>query len=204
MRRRAGTPGDRALTVVVAALLLWIVLVFALLVWEPAMWRAHIAAPGAATRAARGAAAGAVVGARCAGLVVAGAFFVSNNTSILWPDGYTGHEAALVKHLERFPSDAQFISDDPGLVWRSGHDTPGDFADTSYQRLDDHSITDDVVGRRRAPSEVCGVIVTSPMHFGRLVGLADVLAAIGFHPVRFGEHITLYQRGTSHNCPFHG
>ena len=41
----------------------------------------------------------------------------------------------------RFPSDAQFISDEPGLVWRSGHDTPGDFADTSYQRLDDGSIT---------------------------------------------------------------
>ena len=82
-------------------------------------------------------------------------FFVSNNTSILWPDGYTGHEAALVKHLERFPSDAQFISDDPGLVWRSGHDTPGDFADTSYQRIDDGQHHRRVVGRRRAAPTTC-------------------------------------------------
>ena len=37
------TSGDRAMTIVVAGLVLWIVLVFALLVWEPAMWRAHIA-----------------------------------------------------------------------------------------------------------------------------------------------------------------
>src|SRR5262249_5591879 len=42
-RRRAGRPADRALTVVVAFLALWTVLVVALLVWEPALWRAHVA-----------------------------------------------------------------------------------------------------------------------------------------------------------------
>ena len=90
------------MTIVVAGLVLWIVLVFALLVWEPAMWRAHIAhlVPPMALLAALRPAPWpvlAVVG------LVAAPFFVSNNRSILWPDGYTGHEAALVHHLERFP-----------------------------------------------------------------------------------------------------
>src|SRR5262249_26450709 len=126
-RRRAGKPGDHALTIVVCALLLWTLLVVGLLVWEPAMWRAHIAhvVPQLALLAALRPPSGKV-------LVVAGVitvpFAIASNTSILWPDGYTGRQAALVRHLERFPSDALFISDDPGLVWRADRDTPGDFA----------------------------------------------------------------------------
>ncbi len=140
LRRRAGNAGDRSLLVVVAGLVLWIVLVFALLVWEPAMWRAHIAhlVPPLALLAALRPAPWSVLAV--AGLVAA-PFFVSNNRSILWPDGYTGPEAALVHHLERFPADALVISDDPGWVWRSGHRPPGAFADTSYQRIDDGEIT---------------------------------------------------------------
>jgi hypothetical protein len=195
VRRRTGRPGDRALTIVVAFLVLWVVLVVALLVWEPAMWRAHVAhvVPPLALLAALRPPSWKV-------LVVAGVvtvpFAIISTTSILWPGGYTGQQAALVRHLERFPSDAQFISDDPGLIWRSGHDTPGDFADTSYQRLDDRSITQaSLVKAAASPADaVCGVIVTSPAHFGRLTGLADALAAEDFHPVRFGEHITLYER----------
>ena len=89
--------------------------------------------------------------------------------------------------LERFPSDARFITDDPGLVWRSGHDTPGDFADTSYQRLDDHSITQASLVKAASADDVCGVVVTSPAHFGRLGGLPDALAAHDYHPVQFGH-----------------
>ena len=71
-----------------------------------------------------------------------------------------------MRHLETFPSDARFISDDPGLVWRSGHDTPGDFADTSYQRLDDRSITQASLVKAASADDVCGVIVTSPRTSG--------------------------------------
>jgi len=102
-----------------------------------------------------------------------------------------------VHHLETFPSGAQFISDDPGLIWRSGHDTPGDFADTSYQRLDDGSITQASLVKAASAGDVCGVVVTSPVHFGRLGGLPDALAAHDYHPVQFGDHITLYERDTS-------
>jgi hypothetical protein len=173
-RRRAGKPADRTLTVVVAGLVLWIVLVFALLASvRPAPWSVLAVA-----------------------LVVAGAFFVSNNRSILWPDGYTGHEAALVKHLERLPSDALVISDDPGWVWRSGHRPPGAFADTSYQRIDDHGITEASLVKAASARDVCGVISSSSTHFKRLHGLGDALAAEGYSPVRFGPRITLYERDT--------
>jgi 4-amino-4-deoxy-L-arabinose transferase-like glycosyltransferase len=197
VRRRARRVGDRALTIVVAFLVLWVVLVVALLVWEPAMWRAHVAhvVPPLALLAALRPPPWKV-------LVVAGVvtvpFAIVSTTSILWPGGYTGQQAALVRHLEGFPSDARFISDDPGLIWRSGHDTPGWFADTSYQRLDDGSITEASLVQAASSStdDVCGVLVTSPQHFGRLGGLADALAAHDYHPVQFGSKITLYERDT--------
>jgi hypothetical protein len=195
VRRRAGTPGDRALSIVVGFLVLWVVMLVALLVWEPAMWRAHVAhlVPPLALLAALRPPSWKV-------LVVAGvitvAFAVVSNTSILWPGGYTGPPAALVRHLETFPADARFISDDPGLVWRSGHDTPGDFADTSYQRLDDGSITQASLVKAASADDVCGVVVTSPQHFGRLGGLPDALAGHDYHPVQFGDRITLYERDT--------
>jgi len=195
VRRRAGKAGDRALTVVVGFLLLWVVLVVALLVFEPAMWRAHVAhlVPPLALLAALRPPSWKV-------LLVAGVitvpFAIASTTSILWPGGYTGQQAAVVHRLERFPSDARFISDDPGLVWRADRDTPGDFADTSYQRLDDGSITQRSLVEAASAHDVCGVIVTSPQHFGRLGGLPDALAAHDYHPVQFGTRITFYERDT--------
>ncbi len=196
VRRRAGKARDRTLTIVVGFLVLWVVMLLALLVWEPAMWRAHVAhlVPPLALLAALRPPSWKV-------LVIAGVvtvpFAIVSNTSILWPGGYHGEEAALVARLRTFPSDAQFISDEPGLVWRSGHDSPGDFADTSYQRLDDGSITQASLVKAASAGDVCGVIVTSPVHFGRLGGLPDALAAHDYHPVQFGDRITLYERDTS-------
>jgi len=192
-RRRAGVPGDRALAVVVAGLVVWIALVVALLVWEPAMWRAHIAhlVPPLALLASLRPAPWSLL---AVGGVVVAAFFVSNNSSILWPDGYTGPEAALVHHLQQFPADAQIISDDPGWVWRSGHRPPGDFADPSYQRIDQGRITPASVVKAARGRQVCGVIVSSPEHFGRFRGLPQALGDEGFHAVRYGTNITLYER----------
>ena len=192
IRRRAGKPADRSLQVVVAGLVLWIVLVFALLVWEPAMWRAHIVhlIPPIALLAVLRPAPWSVLAV--AGLVAA-PFLVSNNESILRPDGYTGHEAALVHRLERLPSDALVISDDPGWVWRSGHRPPGALADTSFQRIDQQQITQASLVKAAATADVCGVISSSPTHFGRFHGLGDALAAEGYQPVHFGPGITLYE-----------
>ncbi len=43
-------------------------------------------------------------------------------------------------------------------------------------------------------ADVCGVISSSPMHFGRFEGLGDALAAEGYTAVEFGPRITLYER----------
>jgi 4-amino-4-deoxy-L-arabinose transferase-like glycosyltransferase len=203
-RRRADTPtgtpaGHGDMRIVVAGLLLWAALVVALLVWEPAMWRAHIAhlvVPLALLAALRPPPWSVLVVVALVAVPVA----VVRNHDILWPDGYTGAQAALVHHLERYPPHAQFISDDPGWVWRSGHRPPGNFVDTSYQRIDDGSITEASLVKAAKARDVCGVIASSPMHFRRFHGLADALAAEGFHPVRFG-HITLYQRASAPRCP---
>ena len=198
VRRRAGKPADHALTVIVAGLALWVLLIVALLVWEPAMWRAHVAhlVPPLALLASLRPAPWSVLAV--AGLVAA-AFFVSNNRSILWPDGYTGHEAALVQHLQKFPSDALVISDDTGWVWRAGLRPPGALADVSYQRIDNHDITEASLVKAASANDVCGVISSAAMRFKRLHGLGDALAAEGYSPVHFGPSITLYQRTTG-NC----
>ena len=195
LRRRSGAPGDRSLQVVVAGLVLWIVMVFVVLMWEPAMWQAHVAhlVPPLALLAALRPAPWSVLA--IAGLV-ATPFFVSNNRSILWPDGYTGPEAALVHRLERLPADALVISDNPGWVWRSGHRPPGAFADTSYQRIDNGEITKASLVKAASAHDVCGVISSSSTHFKRFHGLGDPLAAEGYTAVHFGPHITLFERAS--------
>lgn len=192
---RSRKPADQAMTVVVAGLVLWVALTLALLVWEPAMWRAHVAhliPPMALLATLRPAPwpVLAVVG------VLAVPFYVSSNLSIFWPDGYSGQEAALVRHLERFPAEAQFISDEPGWVWRSGHRPPGELADTSYQRIDNHDITEASLVEAASARDVCGVISSSPQHFQRFHGLRDALAAAGYGTTSFGPRITLYERRT--------
>ena len=86
--------------VVVGVLVLWAVLVFALLVWEPALFRAHVAqlVPPLALLASIRPPPWVVLA--IAGLVVAPFWAVRNHT-ILWPHGYRGNEAAVVGRLPR-------------------------------------------------------------------------------------------------------
>jgi 4-amino-4-deoxy-L-arabinose transferase-like glycosyltransferase len=185
-----GRRASRAQLVVVGMLVLWAFLVFALLVWEPAMWRAHVShlvVPLTLLAALRPPPWPVLAIA----LLVATPIWVDRNTAILWPSGYAGNEAALVRRLERLPADALVISDDPGWVWRADHRPPGGFADVSYQRIDDHQITEDSVLRAAKAADVCGVIVSSPLHFRRFHTLPERLEANGYEPLHFGAK-TLY------------
>ncbi len=68
-------------------LVLWAFLVFALLVWEPAMWRAHVShlvVPLALLAALRPPPWPVLAIA----LVVATPFWIDHNTAILWPSAY--------------------------------------------------------------------------------------------------------------------
>jgi 4-amino-4-deoxy-L-arabinose transferase-like glycosyltransferase len=196
--RVAATPGARQddgrprVGVVVAVLALWAVLVFALLVWEPALFRAHVAqlVPPLALLASLRPPPWVVLAVAA---VVVAPFSAIENRSILWPRGYRGSDATVVEGLRALPRDALVISDDPGLAWRAGHAPPGDFADPSFQRIEQGRITEASVARAAASPEVCGVVVSSPQHFGRLHGLGPRLRAEGYRTERVGD-IILYRR----------
>ena len=119
--------------------------------------------------------------------VVVAPFWAARNHTILWPHGYRGDEAAVVARLRQLPGDALVISDDPGLAWRAGHGPPGNFADPSFQRIEQGQITARSVARAAASRDVCGVVVTSPQHFGSLDGLPDRLRAEGYQSEGFGD-----------------
>ena len=69
--------------------------------------------------------------------VVVAPFWIVRNDTILWPARVPRRtRRRWCSACERFPVDALVISDDPGLAWRSGHGPPGDFADPSFQRIE--------------------------------------------------------------------
>ena len=180
-------------TVTVAGLALWALLVLALLVYEPALWRAHVAhlIPPLVLLAALRPPPWRML--LVAAVVVVPVWAVQNQ-DILWPEAYSGPDAALVTRLESLPEDALVISDEPGLVWRAGRRPPGALADPSFQRIDRGDITAAALTRAAASTRVCGVVVTSANHFGRFAGLGERLAAEGYLLERFGDRITLYAR----------
>ncbi len=188
--------GMPRLGIVVAMLVLWAVLVFGLLVWEPALFRAHVAqiVPPLALLASLRPPPWTVL--LVAALVVA-PFWVVRNDTILWPHGYRGAEAAVVQRLRALPGDALVISDDPGLAWRAGHAPPGNFADPSFQRIEQGRITERTLVDAAAARDVCGVVVTSPQHFGSFEGLGSRLAGEGYRSEDFGD-ITVF---TKPECP---
>jgi 4-amino-4-deoxy-L-arabinose transferase-like glycosyltransferase len=177
---------------VVVVLGAWALLVFALLVWEPALFRPHVAqmvVPLALLASLRPP----PWPFLAAALVVAAPFWIAENDSIVWPHGYRGEQAALVARLRALPDDALVISDDPGLAWRAGHGPPGELADPSFQRIENGQITTRSLARAAASPEVCGVVVSSGEHFGSLAGLSARLAVQGYRAERFGP-ITLHLR----------
>ncbi|MFI5046707.1 MAG: glycosyltransferase family 39 protein [Acidimicrobiia bacterium] len=171
----------------------WAALVLAALLWEPALWRAHVAhlvVPLALLAALRRPPWRVLAAAAIVVVPVA----VAQRHDVLWPAGPTGTEAAVVARIASLPDRALVISDDPGLVWRAGHRVPGNFVDPSFQRVDNGDITAGTLVRAASAADVCAVVVTSPQHFGRFPGLGTRLADAGFAPERFGPRITLYAR----------
>jgi hypothetical protein len=178
--------------IVVAVLVGWALLVFALLVWEPALFSAHVAhlVPPLALLAAIRPPPWPVV---AVALLVAAPFSVSDNRTILWPHAYRGAQAELVRRIRELPSGSLVISDDPGYPWRAGHGPPGELADTSFQRIEAGQITESSLARAAGSRAVCGVVVTSPRHFGSFASLGGKLEAEGYRSDRVGP-FRLYSR----------
>ena len=184
---------DVDLRYAVAGIVLWVAMLVALMVWEPGLWRAHVAhlIPPLALLAALRPPSWKVL---LVAAVITVPFAVTQNRSILWPSGYTGNEAALVHRIRELPDNALVISDDPGFVWRAGHRTPGELVDTSFQRIDLGQITERSLAEAASARDVCGLVTSSGDHFLRFKGLPQRLAAEGYQPEHFGPKITLYVR----------
>jgi 4-amino-4-deoxy-L-arabinose transferase-like glycosyltransferase len=189
VRTDAGAP---RLGIVVAMLVAWALLVFALLVWEPALFRAHVAhiVPPLALLACLCPPPWPVL---AVGLVVAAPFWAVESRPILWPRSFSGNQRLLVDRLRALPDGSLVISDDPGYAWRAGKAPPGELADPSFQRIERGDITAASIVRAAASREVCGVVVTSPRHFGTFATLGGKLEAEGYRAGAVGP-FTLYTR----------
>jgi len=126
-------------------------------------------------------------------------FQVAELSPLLWPRDFRGTDAQIVAQLRMLPPDAWALSDDPGLVWRSGHGTDPFFVDPSVLRLDSDvdaiKITERRLLRAAANPRVCAVAVTAPVRFGRYEGLPSGLLRQGYdQTLTFGDDLGLYLR----------
>jgi Dolichyl-phosphate-mannose-protein mannosyltransferase len=173
MAHRRGWDAD---TVAVCA---WLGAGFLLLVFEPAMFRNHIATiipPIALLVAMR------PPPPRWA--LVAAIFVVpwwaAHLTDVLWARDYRGDEAALAAQLRALPDNAQVITDEPGFAYRAGLRLPDGLNDASVQRVEQGMITTESVVEAARRPEVCAVAIWSDRYGRDLPGLTDALAEAGY------------------------
>ena len=173
-------------------LVVWLGAQFALLVYEPAFWRPHVAflvAPLAL-----------LVGLRppplvvlLVGAVVILPWYLGNVNPMLWPDPYNKQEQAAVDGLQRLPAGSLALSDEPGFLWRAGRLTDPYFDDSSIKRIEQGQITAAKLGDAAARPDVCGVLVWTS-RYGDL-DLGSRLADAGYEIVaRYGGPRVLYEK----------
>ncbi len=161
------------------AVLAWLIAGALVLVFEPAMFRNHIASiiPPLALLVAmrppppRWAAVAAI-------LVIP--WWAAHLTTVLWARDYRGSEAALMEQIRALPPGAKLITDEPGFAYRAGRLLPDNLNDASVQRIDEGMITTDtIVGAARQP-DVCAVAIWSSRYGKDLPGLQAALRDIGY------------------------
>jgi Dolichyl-phosphate-mannose-protein mannosyltransferase len=175
-----------------SVLALWLAAQFALLVYEPAFWRPHVAfliAPLALLVALRPPPVIALV----IGAAVVMPSYWSNVHSMLWPDPYSRAEQAAVDALHGLPAGSLAISDEPGLLWRADRLTVPYFDDSSIKRIEEGQITAVKLQNAAAKPNVCGVLVWTS-RYGNL-DLGPRLAQVGYEvTARYGGPRVLYEK----------
>jgi hypothetical protein len=185
--RRAAPPssparsGEPRLTSPDVLLLSWLGATLLVLLAEHPMWRPHVSqlVPGLALLAARHRPSWRILA--IAGVLVL-PYHLVHAWSVLRPDPYQGTAAEAVAVLEDLPEGALAISDDPGLVWRSGRSTPPDLVDASVLRIETGHITSARLAEVAAQPEVCAVVVRSAERWGRFDDLPHRLDELGYVP----------------------
>jgi len=173
-------------------LAVWLAAQFALLVYEPAFWRPHVAfliAPLALLVALRPPPLIALV----VGAVAVAPWYWSSMHSMLWPDPYNAAERAAVDDLRHLPSGALAISDEPGFLWRAGRLTVPALDDSSIKRIEQGQITAAKVARAASRRDVCGVLLWTT-RFADL-DLGPRLTAAGYEvAARYGGPRVFYEK----------
>jgi hypothetical protein len=173
---------------------LWTAAVVLMLLAEHPMWRPHVShlVPPIALLVARHRPPWKAIAA-AAVLVVP--YHLVHAWEVLHPTPYRGGSAEVVAHLRALPDEALAISDDPGIVWRSGHRTTDDLVDTSILRIETGRMDEDSVVEEAQRPLVCAVAVRSEHRWGSFDGLAERLAAAGYEvTVRDDRGRVLYER----------
>ncbi len=99
------------------------------------------------------------------------------------PGDYRGSEAEVMEVLASLPDGAWALSDEPGLLWRSGIRTTDDLVDPSMLRVQQGRYDEDSLVAAAADPNVCAVVVRSDQRFGAFPELGSRLGEIGFVPV---------------------
>jgi|tagenome__1003787_1003787.scaffolds.fasta_scaffold20965917_2 hypothetical protein len=162
----------------VTVIALWALVMALVLVFEPALYRNHLAeiVPPVALLAAilvRTPRALVVL------LVVLVPFSVAHLHDVLDPTGYRGASAELMHRLAELPRDAEVISDDPGFVYRANLRTPPLLNDTSQKRIDQHLLTEAMVADAARARAVCAVVVWTSRFGKQMPGLPAALRDAG-------------------------
>jgi 4-amino-4-deoxy-L-arabinose transferase-like glycosyltransferase len=173
-----------------AILVVWLGLELALLVYEPAFWRPHVAhliPPLALLVALRPP----PLVPLLVGAVAVTPWYLSNVDSLLWPDDYNRQEQAAVDALRRTPSYGLVISDEPGLLWRADRLTVPYFDDSSIKRIEQGQISGAKLAAAAAKPDVCTVLVWTRRYAN--LDLEPRLSQAGFEEAaRFGGVRVLY------------
>ncbi len=178
-RRAAPPPALARLVSADVVLLAWVGAALLVLVTEHPMWRPHVSqlVPPLALLAARHRPSWRVLAVAA---VVVLPYHAVHAWQMLRPDPYEGSDARAVEVLEELPPDALAISDEPGLVWRSGHRTPPNLVDASVLRIETGDLTSARIAAFAAQPDVCAVVVTSGARWGSFEDLPDRLLDAGY------------------------
>jgi 4-amino-4-deoxy-L-arabinose transferase-like glycosyltransferase len=161
---------------------LWLAAVVLMLLTEHPMWRPHVAhlVPPLALLAARHRPPAAALAVAA---VVVVPYHMVHAWGVLDPTPYRGSTKAVVTALEAMPKGAMAISDDPGIVYRSGRRTTNDLVDTSVLRIETGRMTVGTVMASARDPRVCAVIVRSKVRWGSFPTLPARLATAGYRVV---------------------
>jgi Dolichyl-phosphate-mannose-protein mannosyltransferase len=175
-----------------SVLALWLATQFALLVYEPAFWRPHVAfliPPLALLVALRPP----PVVALLVGAVAVMPWYLSNLQVVLWPDLYNSEERAAVDALRALPRGSRAISDEPGFLWRAGRLTDPYLADSSIKRIEQGQVTAAKLQDAAAKPDVCAVLIWTDRYAD--LDLGPRLADVGYEvTARYGGPRVLYEK----------